>query len=224
MAIDALKQYQDLGLKTVEKKSKNDATLQQDQFLELMTTQLTHQDPLEPMDNGDFLGQMAQFSAVSGIQDLQKSFESFSSSISSGQALQAATLVGRYVSAPSSEGLLSAGGSVSGEFTLPASSPEVTLKIIEPASGEVVKTMDLGVQAKGNVAFEWDGITQNNEMANPGVYKIQVEAKIDGKNTALQTRIKSRVDSVTLGQGSNGLLLNLEGLDAVKFNQVKQIS
>ena len=41
--------------------------LGQDEFLELMMVQLKNQDPMEPMDNGEFLGQMAQFSTVSGL-------------------------------------------------------------------------------------------------------------------------------------------------------------
>ena len=48
-------------------------SLGQEQFLKLMTTQMTHQDPTKPMENGDFLTQIAQFGTVSGIQDLQKS-------------------------------------------------------------------------------------------------------------------------------------------------------
>jgi len=223
MAVNALNTFKDLGLSTVDRPKKKEAALQQEQFLKLMTTQLTHQDPLKPMDNGNFLGQMAQFSTVSGIQDLQKSFKDFAGSVSSNQALQAAGLVGRYVSAPSAEGLLPAGGDIAGEFTLPSSSPEVNLKVIDPATGDVVRNIALGNQPVGNVAFKWDGLTSNNEFANPGVYKIQVEAKIDGKNTQLATQIRSKVESVTLGKGGGGLQVNLAGLDSVNFNQIKQI-
>ncbi|MGZ4955340.1 MAG: flagellar hook capping FlgD N-terminal domain-containing protein, partial [Methylobacter sp.] len=46
-------------------------SLGQDEFLKLMTTQMTHQDPSQPMQNGEFITQMAQFGTVSGIQDLQ---------------------------------------------------------------------------------------------------------------------------------------------------------
>ncbi len=223
MAVNALNTFKDLGLSTVDKPKKKPATLQQEQFLKLMTTQLTNQDPLKPMDNGNFLGQMAQFSTVSGIQDLQKSFKEFAGSISSNQALQAAGLVGRYVSAPSTEGLLSAGGNISGEFTLTSSSPEVTLKIIDPATGDIVRNIPLGSQSAGKIAFNWDGLTSDNELANPGIYKIQIEAKVDGKNTQLQTRVKSKVESVTMNNGGRGLQVNLAGLGPIKFNQIKQI-
>jgi flagellar hook assembly protein FlgD len=51
-----------------------------------MTTQLQNQDPIAPMENGDFLAQIAQFSTVSGIQGLQASFEKLSQSLVSNQA------------------------------------------------------------------------------------------------------------------------------------------
>jgi len=223
MVANVLDSLKNLGLPTVQKTQKKDQSLQQSQFLKLMTTQLTHQDPSKPMDNGAFLTQMAQFSTVSGIQDLQKSFKDFAGSISSGQALQASALVGKSVSAPSTEGLLAAGGSIEGQVTLPSSSPDVNLKIIDPSTGEVVRNIDMGIQSAGNMAFKWDGMTANNEFANPGVYKIQVEATIDGKNTQLATQIHSKVESVTLGKGSQGLKINLAGLGSVNFNQIKQI-
>ncbi len=223
MAVDALSQYKDLGLSTVDKNKPKEATLQQEQFLKLMTTQLTHQDPLKPMDNGDFLGQMAQFSTVSGIQDLQQSFKDFSSSINSGQTLQAASLVGHKVAAPATEGLLSAGGKIAGSVTLPDSASSVALKISDPVTGEVIRTVSLGSHAQGDMRFEWDGLNDQQEFANPGVYKIQVEARIGKQDTVLQTYIQSEVESISLNKGGSGMLVNLKGLDSVKFNQIKQI-
>ena len=50
----------------------------QEQFLELMTAQLQNQDPFKPMESGDFLSQIAQFSTVEGIGDLNDSFSGLS--------------------------------------------------------------------------------------------------------------------------------------------------
>ncbi|MGY6277665.1 flagellar hook assembly protein FlgD [Methylomonas sp. MgM2] len=224
MDTSTLNSLSSLGLATVDTAAtQKKQSLGQEQFLKLLTTQLTHQDPMKPMENGEFLGQMAQFSTVSGIQDLQASFKDFANSISSDQALQAAGLVGRYVSAPNQEALLSAGGSVVGDFEMPASSNDVTVKIINPKSGEVVRTLALGAQAEGKVEFEWDGVDQNGQLSNPGVYKIEASAQIDGINTQLATNIKSLVQSVTMGSGNAGLQVNLAGVGSVKFNQLKQI-
>ncbi|OAH99237.1 flagellar hook assembly protein FlgD [Methylomonas methanica] len=222
----AIDTFNSLGLATTGSgtaKGVQKQTLGQDQFLKLLTTQMTHQDPMKPMDNGEFLGQMAQFSTVSGIQDLQASFKDFASSLSSDQALQAAGLVGRHVSAPAKEALLGAGGSVSGDFEMPSSSPNVSVKIINPQTGAIVRELDMGAQAAGTTTFEWDGKDSSKQLADPGVYKIQAEAKIGGVNTVLATNIKSLVKSVTLGGGSGGLQVNLDGVGTVKFSQIKQI-
>lgn len=198
-------------------------SLGQDQFLKLMTTQMTHQDPTKPMQNGEFLSQMAQFGTVSGIQDLQQSFKDFSKSIGSDQSLQAASLVGRTVSSASEHGLLAAGGEIKGTVNLTSSTANMNLKIIDSVTGDVIRTQSLGEHSAGSVPFEWDGKTDKGNFASPRVYKVQVEATIDGVNTILPSEIQSRVESVSMANGSNGIQINLSGLGAVNFSQIKQI-
>jgi len=60
-------------------------------------------------------------------------------------------------------------------------------------------------------------------MASPGVYKIEATAYVDGENTVLETDINSKVDSVSMGTGANGVKVNLTGLDSVDFSKIKQI-
>jgi len=198
-------------------------TLGQEQFLKLMTAQMTHQDPSQPMQNGEFITQMAQFGTVSGIQDLQKSFGDFASSINSSQALQATSLVGRYVSAPGTQGLLKVGGNITGNINLPSSVNSVKVKVTNAATGELVQDVDMGAHGVGKIPFNWDGLNSNGVLSNPGVYKIEATATIDGKNTALVTDIDSQVDSVSMASGTTGMKVNLTGLDSIDFNQIKQI-
>ena len=197
-------------------------SLGQADFLKLMTTQMTHQDPSQPMSNGDFITQMAQFGTVSGIQDLQKSFGDFATSINSSQALQATSLVGKYVSAPGTKGLLSVGGNITGNIVLSDSTSNVNVQVTDSA-GQVVQNTDLGVQSAGTVPFTWDGTNSSGTMVSPGVYNIQATANIGGTNTALETDINSQVASVSMASGSTGMKVNLNGLDSVDFNKIKQI-
>jgi flagellar basal-body rod modification protein FlgD len=227
MAIDSATGFDYSKLTVTPKKdtgtTAKKTSLGQEEFLKLMTTQMTHQDPSQPMQNGEFITQMAQFGTVSGIQDLQKSFSEFSSSITSSQALQATSLVGRNVLAPGKQGVLAAGGNISGNINLPKSVTSVRLKIIDSATGLAVRDENLGPHAKGAMPFEWDGKKTNGDVAKPGVYKIEATAYVDDKNTALETDISSRVDSVSMGTGANGIKVNLTGLDSVNFSQIKQI-
>ncbi len=64
-------------------------------ILELMTEQLQNQDPFKPMENGDFIAQLAQFGTVSGIEDLRTELQNLSGSLFSNQAMQAAGMMGR---------------------------------------------------------------------------------------------------------------------------------
>jgi len=217
--------YAGLGLTTTGTVAPKKSSLGQDQFLKLMTTQMTHQDPTKPMQNGEFLSQMAQFGTVSGIQELQQSFKDFAASISSEQTLQAASLVGRTVSTPSKEGFFEGktGSEIKGAVDLPASSSNVDLKILDPVTGDVISTKSLGRQSAGPLFFTWDGKNDKGDYAPKGVYKVQMEASIDGINTVLQPEIQALVESVSINNGKNGLQVNLAGLGAVNFNQIKQI-
>jgi flagellar basal-body rod modification protein FlgD len=55
--------------------SLGDQTLSQADLLKLLVTQLQNQDPLEPVKDTDFIGQMAQFSTLQGVETLNTSFD-----------------------------------------------------------------------------------------------------------------------------------------------------
>lgn len=70
------------------------SVLGKDDFLKLLTAQLRYQNPLNPMDDKDFIGQMAQFSSLEQMSNVAGSLErlEFSS-----QVTEAVTLIGRTV-------------------------------------------------------------------------------------------------------------------------------
>lgn len=212
------------GLRTAEQaqqqaKGKNE--LGQEDFLDLMVAQLRNQDPMKPMEDGQFLTQMAQFSTSTGIQELKDSFKSFSDSMYSNQALQAAGLVGHSVLAPTGIGQLQKGGSLSGSIELPASSSDVQLKVYGE-SGELVRTIDMGQQAAGSVPFKWDGVNDQGEAVPAGNYMISASANTGEGVEAVETLMATEVENVTINR-SGGLLLGLTGGRTLDFSEVRQI-
>ena len=196
--------------------------LGQDQFLELMITQLRNQDPLNPLEGAEFFGQIAQFSQVAGIQDLQESFGQVAGALSSNEALQAATLVGRSVLTASDQGILPVGSSLRGAVELPASTGELALNVYD-SSGQLVRRLDLGAHPAGLVNFAWDGTTDSGAVAPVGNYQLEAIARVDNEAVAVQTLVAAPVESVTLGGPGSGITLNVVGLGQIAFSEVKQI-
>lgn len=212
--------YEGLGLGLGKTPAKDNSKLGQAEFLELMTAQLKHQDPTKPLSNSEFLGQIAQFSTVSGIQELQGSFGQLASAMQSNQILQASSLVGRSVLAPSGQGVLPKEGGLNGAVDLASSTSGLTVGIFN-SKGELVRALELGPQPEGQARFSWDGIADNGQQAAPGSYFIRAEAIVDGKNQAVDTYVSAKVESVSVGK--NGLSLNLGGAGPVELSKIKQI-
>ncbi|KXX64864.1 flagellar hook assembly protein FlgD [Marichromatium gracile] len=213
-----------LGLSSYEgtKKEPIDNSLGQEDFLKLMTTQLSNQDPLNPMENGEFIGELAQFSTVTGIEELTVAFESLAQSFSQWQTLQGASLVGRDVLVPVEDFEFQSGETVAGAISLPSSGTGVTVDVYNEA-GQVVRSMDLGTQASGLHDFTWDGLTNDGTEAPSGTYEFKSRALLGESTEALYTLVSGEVNSVALGGEDSGLVLQVQGLGNVDFNSVFRI-
>jgi flagellar basal-body rod modification protein FlgD len=188
-------------------------------FLQLMTTQLQDQDPLNPVSNADFFSQIAQFSTVSGINQLNSSFSALSTQLSSSQSLQAANLIGHGVLVPGSTVQMSGSG-MAGAVQVPASG-DVTVTI-KDSSGALVGTLDLGVQSAGTVPFSWDGKDASGNELPSGNYTISAQVGSGSTAQAATTDVAAVVNSVSMSS-SGALTLNLQGIGAVPFSSVVQI-
>ncbi|WP_246745048.1 flagellar hook assembly protein FlgD [Thiospirochaeta perfilievii] len=66
-----------------------------DEFLKILITQLQNQDPTKPMEDKEFISQMAQFSSLEQMNNLNTQFEKVSNNLASNQAV---SLLGKNVS------------------------------------------------------------------------------------------------------------------------------
>lgn len=78
-------------------KQTGNSELGKDAFLQLLITQLQHQDPTNPMDDREFISQMAQFSSLEQMQNMTKAMESLLASQQQTQMMNYATFVGKEV-------------------------------------------------------------------------------------------------------------------------------
>jgi flagellar basal-body rod modification protein FlgD len=103
-------------------------------FLKILLTQLNYQDPMKPMDNQQFMAQMAQFSSLQQTQQLNTNIEKL---ISNQSSLQSVGLLGRTVDIASNGGVIT--GRVS-SLSLKGEAP--SLSIITTA-GATIENVDL---------------------------------------------------------------------------------
>ncbi|RUO26398.1 flagellar hook assembly protein FlgD [Aliidiomarina minuta] len=202
--------------------SKDDARLGQEDFFKLLTQQLSMQDPTKPVENDQMIAQMTNFTMAEGITGLSEQFEKFSASMTSNQALQASSLIGRQVLIPSDTGYFNGSKPVEGMVALDQSAQNVTLRV-ENESGQVVRTVDMGTLPPGQHKFSWDGLGADGEPLPAGDYKITANGRVGGANEDLVALTYANVESVSTG-GQRGIVLNLESIGRIDFKDVIQIT
>lgn len=211
-----------LGLNREPVATEKQGDLGQGDFLKLMVAQFRNQDPFEPMDNGEFLGQLAQFGTVDGIGKLNSAFQALSQSLHTDQALQAANLVGHTVLAFNDQAYLPDTGDVNAAVQLSSSATSVQIDITD-ASGQLIRRFDLGQQAAGLVEFRWNGMTDDGQRAAAGTYSISARV-IRGVNVeSVETLVKTDIESVNLGRLGQSMTLNVAGGEELSMSQVYRI-
>lgn len=196
--------------------------LGQEQFLELMMTQLQNQDPLNPAESGEFLSQIAQFGTVNGITELQQSFSSLAASLQSNQALQASTMVGRSVLVEHNALQLGDSGEVNMAVELPQSVADLQINILDKA-GQLIQQFNLGAQGAGLVDIKWNGLDTLGERAAPASYVVQANAVFAGESQAVSTLVEAPVESVSLSRDGGEPTLNLGNIGGIPLNAIRRV-
>ena len=191
MTISSVHQLLGMGDPTQETfKGRGKSELGQADFLALMVAQLENQDPTKPMDNNEFLSQMAQFSMVNGIEDLNGSFSSVSESVLGSQGLQAATLLDRQAIVETDSADFDGVAPVQGLIDQPEPMSQLALQIRD-IQGSLVRSISIDPSSAKEVSFEWDGRDENGYYVTSGVYLIALYGS-NGKNTMEKITVINR--------------------------------
>lgn len=197
--------------------------LTQADFFALLTKELANQDPTKPVDNNEMISQMTAFSTTDGVSQLNESFNDFASSMTSSQALQASSLVGRSVLVEDNVFGMGEGEPVNGKIVTDKAASNVNI-YVENIAGEIIQTVPVGSVGAGGSTFTWDGQTSNGEAAAAGAYRFRVAGLVDGQASELQTMTYRKVDSVTLAGANGSILLNLNGGSSMALADVVEVS
>jgi len=195
-------------------------SLNQGDFLRLMTAQMQNQDPFSPVDNTQMVAQMAQFSSLAGITDMSTTLKAIADKLGATSTADAVSYIGKTVLVPGTTAYGRTSGGIAGAVELGGDATNVNVTISD-SNGQVLKTMKLGAHAKGSMTYDWDGKTDQGQDAGGGPFTVSVTAQNDGAAVSSTGLVWAPVQSVSTAGGS--AVLNLPGIGDVAAANVRQI-
>jgi flagellar basal-body rod modification protein FlgD len=165
------------------------------QFLTLLTTQLKHQDPLDPMDATEFTSQLVQFASVEQQIYANANLEKLLSVQQTSQLGALVSYIGKDAEAKGDEVTLT-GGKAEFTYELAANAQETTITIRD-STGSVVYFTG-GETDAGKHSFAWNGKDNFGFAQDDGVYTVTVSAlDRDGNPIDVTQTVFGRVTGVT---------------------------
>lgn len=159
------------------------AAAAKEQFLTLLVAQISHQNPMKPMDDKDLITQLAQFSSVEQAIETNSRLASLQQAQAASARLGLASWVGKDAAAQTRHIHMDpAQGQVPLAFTLDNSANDVKLSIMDE-SGTVVHNINAGALAPGAHALAWDGRLPTGQSLPQGDYTVRVTAQDRSGNT-----------------------------------------
>jgi flagellar basal-body rod modification protein FlgD len=196
-------------------------SLGKEAFLKLLITQLSHQDPLNPMDNEAMVAQLAQFSALEQMQNLNTLAQTQASLMESlGQAMTT-QMIGRQVTAQSGELVYGGEGEVPLGVRLQGPAQEVVVSIVD-GSGQIRATLRFTELPAGTTLGTWDGKDEEGQPLPAGTYQLQATAfDADGQPVGAVPVVRGTISGVAFENGGVWLLV---GDQRIPLGSVLEIS
>lgn len=157
-----------------------------DTFLNILTTQLKNQNPLEPLDTNEFTAQLVQFTSVEQQLKTNEFLETLMLSSQNSAKTDAVSYIGKEVTSSGRTGELTDSKAVFWAYSADANAANATVTI-KDSSGQTVYTQTGPISA-GPGTFRWDGKGSDGNVKPNGVYTIDIAGKdANGKDVKIST-------------------------------------
>ncbi|AOX16723.1 flagellar hook assembly protein FlgD [Kozakia baliensis] len=172
-------------------------------FLSLLTTQLQHQDPSNPMNTDSFTTELAQFSGVEQQVSTNKNLMTLINTVQEQEMTSGTALIGKTVSAATSQ-LPLQGGKADVSFN--ADQAGTVGIVVTDSTGNAVKSSVIDAQ-KGDNNWSWDGSMDSGGTAQDGLYNIGIVEQDASGNKKLSPVLHGVVSGI--GNTLNGLAVKI---------------
>jgi len=202
-------------------KTGNQSELDRNAFLRLLTTQLAHQDPLNPMKDKEFVAQLAQFSSLEQLNNIAETIGEFKQAFARQEKQNAVGFIGKQILAEGRS--LSKNGDAISSFSyeLPGMAEKLFMNIFD-SFGNIARSITLPGRMPGRHEFIWDGKDHNGNELPDGVYSIFMAA--EGKNGE-PLMVNTKTSGVVSGVVNDGdqVFLRLADGRRINFRDVLEV-
>lgn len=197
-------------------------TLGKDEFLQLLVTQLQHQDPLNPLDDKEFIAQLAQFSSLEQMNNIAAGIETLNTTLTKQDSLSAANYIGKDVVAEGNSVTKIDSSVTPLYFTLEDAASQVKINVYD-GNGNIMKTETLNSMQAGEYNFTWDGLDYNGKQAANGQYSVYFAAEdANGDSVFVDTQVSGTIVGIT--KSADGTYFKLSDGRTVSFDSISMIS
>lgn len=219
MVTDTTTYLNGLGYST-DKADDQKKELGKDDFMNLLVTQMTNQNPLEPMDNTEFVAQMAQFSSLEQMQNIASGMELLALTQTAATNSQMVNLIGKRVLIPGSEISLDGENSVNISFELDGELPSNGNIEISDSNGSIVRTIPIEQFVNGKNIVVFDGKDNSGNVLEKGNYKYKLVTGDEEELKGLTTYSNYFVDAVAY-EGTSILLKS--GNSTINLSDIHEV-
>ena len=192
-----------------------------DTFLQLLTTQLQNQNPLDPLDTNQFTQQLVEFASVEQQINMNTNLQTLISMQQTSEATSALQLIGSTVTVSGNSATLSNATSSPATWSLNAATPTTANLTITSSAGTTVYTGTQSLNA-GIQSFTWNGKGNNGQTWPDGTYTLSINAAgANGQAVNVSSQVQGVVSGVNTS--ANPPTLTVSG-QTVQLSQITSIS
>ncbi|HDR2158389.1 TPA: flagellar hook assembly protein FlgD [Enterobacter cancerogenus] len=184
-------------------------------FMQLLVAQIQNQDPLNPTDGTEYVGQLAQLTQVQSMETMSKLMANNAVLMDNLQTLSTGNLVGQKVMVQTDTVKTDGSTTIDGRLTLDHAANTVTV-VVKDESGTETK-IDLGKQEKGTVDFNIDPEALG---LKEGTYTLSVVT--DTEESSVPVEVGGVVSNVRIPLDGSATVLNITGIGEVAYNNITQ--
>ena len=209
-------------------RSSTGSSMDKEDFLLLLVTQFQYQDPLNPMEDQEFVAQMAQFSSLEQLMNLNDSMDNLTKATDNQQMINATSYIGKQVSVSGNSigKVTDSDGRTTVSTFRYAFGDQVTEGVLAvlDGNGNTVYTETLaGKTANTTFEFNWSGLNDKGEVAPDGTYTVSLAAYNSAGEAVLSDQVvDATVTSVVTEDDT--VYIGLDGGQLMELANIRQVS